>query len=109
MLLAKWLSVAPTVLVLHEPTQAVDVGARVDILRTIRSAAAKGVGIVLASVEPSDLVEACDRILVVGRDGAVRELRTCEPDDVLEAIYSEPTCSSTTRTSQEPACPTFTT
>ena len=108
-LLAKWLSVAPTVLVLHEPTQAVDVGARVDILRTIRSAAAKGVGIVLASVEPSDLVEACDRILVVGRDGAVRELRTCEPDDVLEAIYSEPTCSSTTRTSQEPACPTFTT
>lgn len=104
-LLAKWLSVAPSVLVLHEPTQAVDVGARVDILRTIRRTAAEGVGVLLTSLEPSDLVEACDRILVLGRDGDLHELRTSEPDDVLEAIYSE----NTTSPIEERACPTFTT
>ena len=89
-LLAKWLSVTPDVIVLHEPTQAVDVGARVDILRAIRDTAARGVGVLLTSIEPSDLVETCDRILVVGRDGSVRELRTRDVDDVLHAIYAEP-------------------
>jgi ribose transport system ATP-binding protein len=90
-LLAKWLSVRPDVLVLHEPTQAVDVGARVDILRALRSTAALGVGVLLVSIEPSDLVEACDRILVVAADGSVRELRTHDADDVLTAIYSTTT------------------
>lgn len=89
-LLAKWLSVAPDVLVLHEPTQAVDVGARVDILRSIREAAAGGLGVLLVSIEPTDLAEACDRILVLGRDGQVRTLRTHDPDDVLKAVYDEP-------------------
>jgi ribose transport system ATP-binding protein len=89
-LLAKWLSVAPDFLVLHEPTQAVDVGARVDILRAIRDTAARGVGVLFASIEPSDLVETCDRILVVGRDGSLRELCTHDADEVLRAIYAEP-------------------
>ncbi|MFE7244160.1 sugar ABC transporter ATP-binding protein [Streptomyces sp. NPDC057580] len=89
-LLAKWLSVAPDVIVLHEPTQAVDVGARADILRSIREAASRGLGVLLVSIEPTDLVDACDRILVVGRDGRVQTLRTHEPDDVLETVYDEP-------------------
>jgi ribose transport system ATP-binding protein len=89
-LLAKWLSVRPDVVVLHEPTQAVDVGARVDILRTVRETAATGMGVLFTSIEPSDLVETCDRILVVGRDGSLSELRTREADEVLHAIYGEP-------------------
>jgi len=93
-LLAKWLSVTPELLVLHEPTQAVDVGARVDILRALRATAAEGTGVLLVSIEPTDLVEACDRILVVGRDGSVRELRTRDADDVLDAIYSETTTTA---------------
>jgi ribose transport system ATP-binding protein len=86
-LFAKWLSVAPQVLVLHEPTQAVDVGARQDILGSIQAVADSGVGVLLASGEPGDLVEVCDRILVIGRDGEIVELRTDIADDVLEAIY----------------------
>ncbi|MFN8147554.1 MAG: sugar ABC transporter ATP-binding protein [Candidatus Nanopelagicales bacterium] len=88
-LFAKWLSVSPQVLVLHEPTQAVDVGARQDILTSIQAVADSGVGVVLASGEPSDLVEVCDRILVLARDGRVVELRTDSADEVLEAIYEQ--------------------
>jgi len=88
-LFAKWLSVSPEVLVLHEPTQAVDVGARQDILGSIQAVADSGVAVLLASGEPSDLVEVCDRILVVGREGDVVELRTDSADEVLEAVYQQ--------------------
>jgi ribose transport system ATP-binding protein len=87
-LFAKWLSVEPDLLVLHEPTQAVDVGARVDILRAVAETAARGVGVLLVSIEPTDLADVCDRILVSGRDGALDEIRTDDPDEVLHAIYS---------------------
>lgn len=88
-LFAKWLSVGPDLLVLHEPTQAVDVGARVDILRTVTETAARGVGVLLVSIEPADLAETCDRILVFGAGSTLRELRTTDPDTILDAVYSE--------------------
>ena len=46
LLLAKWLLNRPGVLLLHEPTQAVDVGAGMDILRAVRATAALGVCVV---------------------------------------------------------------
>ena len=90
-LLAKWLTVGPTVLVLHEPTQAVDVGARQDILHALRRAADSGVAVVLVSSEPGDLAAACDRVLIyrgpsTGRAG-VYEAPTTAPDDLINQIY----------------------
>jgi ribose transport system ATP-binding protein len=93
-LFAKWLSVEPSLLVLHEPTQAVDVGARADLLRTIGETAAAGAGVLLVSTEPSDLVETCDRVLVLHPGRPPHELRTSDPDDVLEAIYGVPATPS---------------
>lgn len=92
-LFAKWLSVEPKLLVLHEPTQAVDVGARADLLTAVRNVAAAGTGILLVSSEPSDLVETCDRILVLHPGRPPEELRTDDADAVLEAVYSEPLTS----------------
>jgi ribose transport system ATP-binding protein len=86
-LLAKWLSTGPRLLILHEPAQAVDVGARLDLLHAIRRAADDGVAVLLVSIEPTDLVAACDRILVYRAPSQLRELRTTEPDRVLEAVY----------------------
>lgn len=86
-LIAKWLSVGPRLFVLHEPTQAVDVGARRDLLQVIRDNAAEGLGVLLVSVEPADLVEVCDRILVFRPHQELVELRTDNPDDVLDAVY----------------------
>ena len=89
-LFAKWLSVEPELLVLHEPTQAVDVGARNDILAAVSAAAARGAGVVLVSTEPNDLVEACDRVLVLHPGREPRELLATDPDDVLDAVYAVP-------------------
>jgi ribose transport system ATP-binding protein len=52
--------------------------------------------VLLVSTEPTDLVETCDRILVLHPGRPPRELRTSDPDDVLEAIYGVPTSSPST-------------
>jgi ribose transport system ATP-binding protein len=65
-LLGKWLLREPSVLVLHEPAQAVDVGARRDLLTALRRRAQQGAAIVICSVEPEDLSQVCDRVLVLG-------------------------------------------
>ena len=66
--LAKMLSVDPQVIFLDEPTRGVDVGAKAEIHRMLRSLARDGVGIVVISSELPELVGVCDRVLVV-REG----------------------------------------
>lgn len=87
LLLAKWLLQKPRFLVLHEPTQAVDVGARADILRAISSVAADGAAVLVSSIEAQDLALICDRIIVLSEGRIAGELhRPFTADQVLEAI-----------------------
>jgi len=73
-LLAKWFETRPKVLLLHEPTQGVDVGARAQIFRRIRDAAAAGAAILLATSEYEDLPFLCDRVIVFRGGRAVAQL-----------------------------------
>ncbi len=54
----------PDVLVLHEPTQGIDVGARASIMKAILDAAKAGTAVLLVSHEHNDLVALCDSVLV---------------------------------------------
>ena len=76
---------------LHEPTQAVDVGARHDIIDAIREAAADGCGVLISSVDAADLAVLCDRVLVF-RDGAVVAELAGEltQDDIIHATFASP-------------------
>lgn len=87
-LLGKWLVGRPKVLLLCEPTQAVDVQARHDILEAIHAVARRGTPVLIASSEASDLAVLCDRVLIF-RDGALVEQLTgpCNPREVLDTIY----------------------
>jgi ribose transport system ATP-binding protein len=87
-LLAKWLNAGPALLVLHEPTQAVDIGARTDILHALQRAADTGVAVLLVSSEPEDLVATCDRILVYGHQVGLRPARAGSPEQLIEEIYA---------------------
>jgi ribose transport system ATP-binding protein len=66
-LMAKWLEQKPKVLLLHEPTQGVDVGARLMILGLVRQAAADGAGVICASSDYEQLAMICDRVLVLSQ------------------------------------------
>ena len=73
--LAKWLRNDPQVLLLDEPTQGVDVGAKAGIFELIANAAAAGAGVLVCSSDAKELALICDRVLVL-RDGqTVAELR----------------------------------
>jgi ribose transport system ATP-binding protein len=69
-LMARWLETSPTTLLLDEPTQGVDVGARRDIFSRIVAAAQSGVTVLYATTEAQDLAELCHRVLVF-RDGRI--------------------------------------
>jgi ribose transport system ATP-binding protein len=87
-LLGKWLLGNPKLLLLHEPTQAVDINARHDILEAVHKVSTGGTPVLMASSEASDLALLCNRILIF-RDGAlVDELAgPCHPRHVLDTIY----------------------
>jgi ribose transport system ATP-binding protein len=73
-MLAKWMQTKPSLLLLHEPTQGVDVGARRQILQLIRKAAADGTAVVCVSTDYEQLAAVCDRVVVFGRGRVAREL-----------------------------------
>lgn len=65
-MMAKWQQVAPKVLLLHEPTQGVDIGARQQIWRMIRDATTDS-STICASSDYEQLAAICDRVGVVAR------------------------------------------
>jgi ribose transport system ATP-binding protein len=73
-MLAKWLQTKPSLLLLHEPTQGVDVGARQQIFQLTRKAAADGTAVVCVSTNYAQLAAVCDRVVVFGRGRVGREL-----------------------------------
>jgi ribose transport system ATP-binding protein len=90
-LLGKWLAGQPDLLVLHEPTQAVDVGARHDIIAAIREAAAAGCGVLISSVDAADLSVLCDRVLVFRAGKVTAELAgEMTQDDIIHATFGPP-------------------
>jgi rhamnose transport system ATP-binding protein len=63
--IAKWLATKPTVLLLDEPTQGVDIGAKAEVHRIISQLAAQGMAIVLISSELLEVLGMADRIVVL--------------------------------------------
>ena len=68
--LAKWLRRRPAVLLLDEPSQGVDVGAKAVIHALAREVAQDGACVVIASSDDAELCDTCDRVLVM-RDGRI--------------------------------------
>lgn len=77
-LLAKWLQVKPKLLMLDEPTQGVDFGARQQIFTALDRACAEGTAILCASTDNEQLEQICDRIIVFSRGRPVIELKGAE-------------------------------
>ena len=63
--LAKWLMTNPKVLILDNPTQGVDVGAKEDIYNIILELAKKDIGIIILSSEAQEIIRICNRAIVM--------------------------------------------
>ena len=86
--LARWLALKPKVMMLDEPTRGVDVGAKSEIYRLLRSAANEGIGVLVSSSETPELLTLCDRILVMFRGRIVAELSAAEASDAVVAYFA---------------------
>jgi ABC-type sugar transport system ATPase subunit len=89
--IGRWLRSAPKVLILDEPTRGVDVGARGEIHRLIRSLAGRGMAVLVISSEPDELPDLCDRVLVMAEGRIVRELagQAITRSAIIAASYAE--------------------
>ncbi|HQY31420.1 MAG TPA: ATP-binding cassette domain-containing protein, partial [Thermomicrobiales bacterium] len=73
--LAKWLTKLPKVLILNEPTRGMDVGAKREVLDLIKTLRAEGVAIILMSTEPETVLAESDRIFVLSKGQITAEFR----------------------------------
>ena len=74
--LAKWMESRPRILLLHEPTQGVDVGARTEIRALVKDACLdRGMGVVWVGTDFEELAEMCDQVLVLGGGRVVKSIR----------------------------------
>jgi ribose transport system ATP-binding protein len=73
-LLSKWLATEPRVLLIDEPTQGVDIGARQQIFAVLREMADRGVTVICASTDHEQLAVLTDRTVVLARGRVVAEL-----------------------------------
>ena len=91
--LGRGLLTEPALLLLDDPTRGVDVGAKAEIYQLLGEIARQGVGVLLASSEPAELVGVCDRVVVLSGGRSVRELDTARVSEaeLLAAAIGAPT------------------
>jgi len=75
--LAKWLSTHPKILILNGPTVGVDIGSKADIHNYARELAGKGMGVIIISDDFPEVLENCNRVLLMEK-GHIIGNRPCE-------------------------------
>ncbi len=81
-LLARWLCMNPRLLIVDEPTRGIDVGAKAEILKLLRSQADEGLSVLMISSELEELIAAADHVTVLSDGLSVRRLAS---EDITEA------------------------
>jgi ribose transport system ATP-binding protein len=79
------------VILADEPTQGVDVGARLDIYHALRAKAAEGTAVIVKSSDPIELSGLCDRVVVMSRGRIVDEIQRADLDErrIIAAIIGQ--------------------
>jgi ABC-type sugar transport system ATPase subunit len=86
--IAKWLSMKPDVLIVDEPTRGIDVGSKSEIHNLIRDLAAQGFAVIVISSEMPEVLHVSDRIVAMFAGRVMREFTSEEvtEDNLIQAI-----------------------
>src|SRR5260370_25374551 len=90
--LSRWLQREPEVLLLDEPTQGVDVGARAEIYSTVRECANRGAAAAVVTSDFEELAHGCDRLVVLSAGRIIAEAHAppIHPDQLAVLCYDAP-------------------
>ena len=89
LVIGKWLYRRPKILLLDEPTQGIDVGAKAEIFNVIADLANRGTAVIFVSSEFEEVVDIADRILVIGRGRALALLERADASvkSILDILF----------------------
>ncbi|TAJ48559.1 MAG: sugar ABC transporter ATP-binding protein [Herbiconiux sp.] len=73
-LLARWLAIAPRLLILDEPTRGIDIGAKAEIQKLVTDLAANGLSVVFISAELEEVVRISNRVAILRERRKVGDL-----------------------------------
>jgi ribose transport system ATP-binding protein len=86
-LLARWLCLNPSLLLLDEPTRGIDVGAKAEIQSLIDELADEGLGVLMISSELEEITEGADRVVVLREGRSVAEFaHGADQDQIMHAM-----------------------
>ena len=83
--LAKWLSIEPKLLILNEPTRGIDVGSKSEIYKLMNDLCRQGIGIIMISSDLPEVMGMSDRMVVIcdGRVGGTMERAAFTQDAIM--------------------------
>jgi rhamnose transport system ATP-binding protein len=92
LVLAKWLSTSPRVLIVDEPTRGIDVGTKAEVHRLMSQLAADGVAVLMVSSELPEVLGMADRVLVMHEGRLVADIPRASADEesVMYAATGSP-------------------
>jgi len=90
-IISRWLLATKSILILDEPTRGIDVKTKSDIYHLIDDLTSKGLSIIFISSEMPELINMCDRIVVMnqGRTAGVLERNEFEQETIMELSTKE--------------------
>jgi simple sugar transport system ATP-binding protein len=90
-LIGRWLTIKPRLLILHGPTVGVDVGSKDIIYRLVQRLAEEGLSVILVSDDLPELLQNCDRILLMKKGRLVSQFdaRQLDESTLYRALLSE--------------------
>ncbi|MBP0589329.1 sugar ABC transporter ATP-binding protein [Paraburkholderia sp. LEh10] len=90
-LIGRWLAIDPRVLILHGPTVGVDVGSKDIIYKIMQKLSQRGIGIILISDDLPELLQNCDRILMMKKGRVASQYRADQLNEaqLYHALLSE--------------------
>ena len=81
MVLAKWLASNPRVMILNGPTMGVDIGSKNELHEMMKELAGQGMGLLVISDDIPELLQVCNRILLMRRGRIVEEIAPGDTDE----------------------------
>jgi len=86
-LIARAMILRPKLLMLIEPTEGIDIGAKQEVKELILQAAKEGTAVIIVTSEIDDIIELCNRVIVI-RDGKIRNIMEANEEN-RRAIIEE--------------------
>jgi ribose transport system ATP-binding protein len=98
--LGKWLSMQPKVMILDEPTRGIDVGAKAEIYQLMRSLAERGAVVLMISSDMEEILNVSDRVAVMheGAITGVLDRPDCTEENIMQLAMGRPVAAA------KPAC-----